>query len=213
MGGQLRARTFGVVAVAVMLSAIPLWGADRSHAEDAKALVGLAAFELEENNPLAALAWAREALALDPEGESAKDARRVLCRAKARVPESQARTAELAPLLGAVSDSEPRPIDRPAPAARRLWGVQNVVVVHATIDEEGCVRDAEVEGTVLQPLEKTVLAAVGNWVFEPASENGKPVARPYSTKVRLSWTQRSDSTADLYRPIAATGTLYSLRVY
>jgi outer membrane biosynthesis protein TonB len=129
------------------------------------------------------------------------------------VPESQARTAELAPLLGAVPDSEPRPIDRPAPVARRLWGVQNVVVVHATIDEEGCVRDAEVEGTVLQPLEKTVLAAVGNWVFVPASENGKPVARPYSTKVRLSWTQRSDSTADLYRPIAATGTLYSLRVY
>lgn len=213
MTRNLRLWTFGVAAVAVALSAVPLWGADRAQAEDAKALVGLAAFELDEGNPIAALSWAREALELDPVGATAEDARRVLCRAKARVPESQARTAELAPLLGAVSAAEPRPIDRPAPVLRRHWGVQSVVVVHATIDEEGCVRDAEVAGTVLRPVEKTVLATVGDWVFEPASENGRPVARPYSTKVRLSWTQRSDTTADLNRPIVATGSLYSLRVY
>lgn len=90
---------------------------------------------------------------------------------------------------------------------------QPVVVVHALIDEEGCPQQVEVEGTVLAPVEKTVVAAVRSWVFEPAWEGGKAVARPYSTKVRLRSPHRPDTVAELMRPLDWSGSWNTITRY
>jgi TonB family protein len=54
-------------------------------------------------------------------------------------------------------------------------GVQGVVILEATIDEQGNVAHARVLSSIPM-LDKAAMDAVGQWKFEPALLNGKPVA-------------------------------------
>ncbi len=69
------------------------------------------------------------------------------------------------------------------PAAARAAGVQGVVVVRLTIDEQGNVRDAKiVKGD--SNFDDVVLAAVKSWKYEPAKhQDGKPFLSVKTVKI------------------------------
>ncbi|MEX0331156.1 MAG: energy transducer TonB [Puniceicoccaceae bacterium] len=59
----------------------------------------------------------------------------------------------------------------------RSHDVQGTVVVEALIDEEGRVFAADIVESVHKELDNAVLAAVTDWTFEPATEDGEPVMK------------------------------------
>lgn len=65
-------------------------------------------------------------------------------------------------------------IDPSYPDEARAAGVQGVVVLEITIDEDGSVIDARVVRSV-PLLDQAALDAVGQWLFEPTLLNGEPV--------------------------------------
>jgi TonB family protein len=67
------------------------------------------------------------------------------------------------------------------PEKTRRAGASGVVIVEATIDEQGNVQDARVVQGVHPDLDKATLKAVRTWKFKPATYNGKPVKVHYNT--------------------------------
>jgi len=53
--------------------------------------------------------------------------------------------------------------------------VQGVVIVQATIDENGDVTDAKVLKGLPMGLDQKAIEAVHQWKFQPATRNGEPV--------------------------------------
>jgi protein TonB len=63
---------------------------------------------------------------------------------------------------------------RPAyPPKAKAGGVGGVVVIDARIEDDGCVRNAEVVRSVPE-LDQAALDAVTRWEFSPTILNGKP---------------------------------------
>lgn len=54
--------------------------------------------------------------------------------------------------------------------------IAGVVIVRASIDETGAVRDVEIRKPLPYGLDKAAADAVRQWIFSPALQNGRPVA-------------------------------------
>jgi TonB family protein len=148
---------------------------------------------------------ARQVLISDPAAPPARDARIVLCQARADgapvVPpdavytetachKDRLRTVEenLVPVvLGQVT--RPRKIfGRPAEydESSRKEKIEGIVVLESIIDDEGCVQQLRICKSVHPSLDLDALDAVRHWVFQPAEFNGKPVKVYYTLTVNFT---------------------------
>ena len=157
--------------------------------------------------PVEALAAAREFLRSAPEGATSDQARVIVCNAR-RDLESQ-RTSDPAraedprqagrregddwpPGRALVIEGDvvkPRKISAPQPyfpeSARRA-GAQDLVLLQAIIDREGCVVDTRVLKKSLQGgLSYSAKRAVERWVLSPARLHGEPVDVYYNVSVNF----------------------------
>lgn len=85
--------------------------------------------------------------------------------------------------------SEPRKISGsipPYPEEVRQERVTGVVVMDALIDATGRVRDVTVLRSVDNRLSEAAMTAVRDWVFEPAMNDGSPVAVRYVLTVKFN---------------------------
>lgn len=81
-------------------------------------------------------------------------------------------------LFGETTD--PKLLDGEMPSyttQARSHGAEGTVVVEALVDESGRVFAAEVVQSVSNELDTTTLAAIENWKFQPALEDGKAVMK------------------------------------
>ena len=132
------------------------------------------------------VAEARGILALSPEGPIPDRARILVCRSRA-----SAGTKATNPSEDAVADSDHRPGAMIYQVAHEYTdeaiqaGVEGVVGLGVSIDEEGCVVDVEVLERLPHGLTESAVAAMRRAVFRPAMENGEPVGATYRTAVRF----------------------------
>ena len=59
----------------------------------------------------------------------------------------------------------------------RSHNLKGTVVIEALVDEKGAVFAADIVQSVHRELDKAALAAVSDWRFEPATEDGQPVMK------------------------------------
>ena len=72
------------------------------------------------------------------------------------------------------------------PENARKEHVEGITVVKITIDEQGKVKDPNVEqSSGNQDLDKAAVKAVSAWTFQPATLDGKPVAVYYTITIRF----------------------------
>ena len=135
-----------------------------------------------------------------PEGTALKEARVLLCGARAHQPEEAPSPAEEQAAAPGRSEGEdalpevlgvsPTPmrvegdVHRPeiirqvkpeyTEQARRA-GTRGTVIVEAIIDEDGCVRNIRSLQDLPDGLTESAMAAVRQWVFSPATLEGTPV--------------------------------------
>ncbi len=133
-----------------------------------------------------------------PEGTALKEARVLLCMARAYQPEDAPSPGEEQAAAPSPSEGEnPLPeilavapmrvegeVHRPeiirqvkpeySEKARRA-GTRGTVIVEAIIDDEGCVRNIRALQELPDGLTESAMAAVRQWVFSPATLEGKPV--------------------------------------
>ncbi|MGY0559561.1 energy transducer TonB [Luteimonas sp. A277] len=94
------------------------------------------------------------------------------------------------PVAGDARVSGPRPIHSPAPtyprsALRR--GHSGEVLVRALVGVDGRPRQVEVIGSSShRALDQAALRAVRNWRFQPAMQDGQPVAEPVEIPVEFN---------------------------
>jgi protein TonB len=62
------------------------------------------------------------------------------------------------------------------PENLRRDGVQGIVTVKCTVDEQGGVIDPTIEKSSNPAFEKSAVAALKKWRFKPATQGGKPIA-------------------------------------
>ncbi|MFL6259313.1 MAG: TonB family protein [Thermoanaerobaculia bacterium] len=65
----------------------------------------------------------------------------------------------------------------------RFTGLTGTVVVEALIDEDGCVRQTRIVRSVLKSMDQSAAHAIEQWVFLPATLNGRPVRVFYTLAV------------------------------
>ena len=160
-------------------------------ADRSLALIGLAKSRLRRSLYPEAAEAASEALAAAGRGPAAVAARVLRCRARgtanlppSHLPDDKASPPELLQVKGHVT--KPLKIWAPAPIfteeARRKQ-LTGVVILEAIIDEDGCVANAHVLQGLPAGLDRSALRAVSDWVFEPATLEGRPVRVNYSLTV------------------------------
>ncbi len=84
------------------------------------------------------------------------------------------------------SMTEPRVLTKVAPEyteMARKARVQGVVIVQAVIREDGQVAGTKILKGLPMGLDQQAVAAIKQWVFEPATREGKPVAVYYNLTV------------------------------
>ena len=124
---------------------------------------------------------ARSILGISPEGPVPDRARILVC---------HSRTA--AGGAGAIANPDRRPGEMIYRVAHEYTdeaieaGVEGVVGLGVSIDEEGCVVDVEVLESLPNGLTENAVAAMWRAVFRPAVEDGEPVGATYRTAVRFS---------------------------
>jgi TonB family protein len=109
-----------------------------------------------------------------------KQERIELCKKKRGVPLEPAETQPLH-----VEDSEGK-VTRPTilqSVKPRFTGLTGTVVVEALIDEDGCVRETRIVRSVLNSMDQAAVHAIEQWVFLPATLNGRPVRVFYTLSV------------------------------
>lgn len=104
------------------------------------------------------------------------DSQRIaLCMAKAKKP---LEPSDVEPVLLGKAD-QPKVIHSPWPQVR---GGEGRVTIEMIIDEDGCVRKADVLKSTKKKLDAASLEAVRQWVYRPIQVDGKPVrARHFAT--------------------------------
>ena len=146
----------------------------------------LARLLVDSGRPEEGVAEARGILALSPEGPIPDRARILVCRSRASAVEEATNPPE-----DAVADSDRRPGAMIYQVAHEYTdeaiqaGVEGVVGLGVSIDEEGCVVDVEVLERLPHGLTESAVAAMGRAVFRPAMESGEPVGATYRTAVRF----------------------------
>ena len=156
-----------------------------------------------------ALATAREILAADPDGPTAKPARILVCQLREGLPPAAADSAQDAAddaAKGAATDepvhlglpgdpgtmanaTRPVILYRLAPyyteRARRAK-LQGNVVLEAVIDREGCVVDAKVLKGLELEIDQVAVETLRRWIFQPATFEGKPIKVYYTMTVNFA---------------------------
>ena len=127
------------------------------------------------------VAEARSILGISPEGPIPDRARILVCHSRAAAGEA-----------GAVANPDRRPGEMIYRVAHEYTdeaieaGVEGVVGLGVSIDEEGCVVGVEVLESLPHGLTENAVAAMRRAVFRPAVEDGEPVGATYRTAVRFS---------------------------
>jgi TonB family protein len=109
-----------------------------------------------------------------------KQERIELCKKKRNVPLEPSATQPVH-----VEDSEGK-VTRPTilqSVKPRFTGLTGTVVVEALIDEDGCVRQTRIVRSVLNSMDQAAVHAIEQWVFLPATLNGRPVRVFYTLSV------------------------------
>lgn len=99
----------------------------------------------------------------------------------------------------------PKPLSQPSPVfppSLMRSGVDGVVMVSFTVDEEGHVRDPVVENSSSRQLAPYAAKAVLEWRFVPGTRNGRPAA--FRLRSPVEFTGRGDEGADLAANAAAS---------
>jgi protein TonB len=71
------------------------------------------------------------------------------------------------------------------PSEMRREGINGVVMVKCTIDEQGNVLDPQVEKSSNAAFEKPAVDALLRWKFKPAKQDGAPVAIKVSIPIKF----------------------------
>lgn len=128
---------------------------------------------------------ARDYLRTEPEGPFAKEARVVLCQARAAggivLPAAEPRKIGT-PKEGGSAVSRPQVVHHVKPVysgAARAANVEGSVILESLIDEEGCIQKVRLLQGVHPDLDQAAQDAVGQWVFQPARMDEKPVTVYY----------------------------------
>jgi TonB family protein len=151
---------------------------------------------LREGRPQEALDLARQ-VAASSEADTAREARFLVCWARAALPET--------PLSEADVDSEVKRIDRgpsiPDAVSRpeilsrtqpqyteaaRKSGIEGRIILESIIDEEGCVINIKVLQSLDPGLDEATKAALRSWTFQPAMYKGMPVKVYYSLTINFA---------------------------
>ncbi|MXX63296.1 MAG: VWA domain-containing protein [Holophagales bacterium] len=138
----------------------------------------LARLLADSGRPDEGVAEARRILAISPEGPIPDRARILVCHSR--------------DAADAVSNSDRRPGEMIYQVAHEYTdeaiqaGVEGVVGLGVTIDEEGCVVGVEVLERLPHGLTESAVEAMRRAVFRPAMENGEPVGATYRTAVRFA---------------------------
>ncbi len=141
----------------------------------------LARLLVDSDRPGEGVAEARSILAISPEGPIPDRARILVCHSRAAAGEA-----------GAVANPDRRPGEMIYRVAHEYTdeaieaGVEGVVGLGVSIDEEGCVVGVEVLESLPHGLTENGVAAMWRAVFRPAVEDGEPVGATYRTAVRFS---------------------------
>jgi TonB family protein len=126
-----------------------------------------------------------------PDGTDLKEARILLCQARAHLPDEPLPTEldkDLSPLRVGGAVTRPEIISHVKPVytekARRA-GTEGTVIVEAIIDEEGCVRNVRVLKEQPNGLTEAAVEAVRQWAFSPARLEDRPVKVYYVLTVNF----------------------------
>jgi D-alanyl-D-alanine endopeptidase (penicillin-binding protein 7) len=80
------------------------------------------------------------------------------------------------------------------PEDARKRGAEGMVVVNSVVDEQGRVKDLEVERSSGHPdLDQSALDAVATWRFQPATLDGEPVAVFYTLTINFKVDKKDES--------------------
>ncbi len=147
----------------------------------------LARLLVDSGRPEEGVAEARSILGISPEGPIPDRARILVCHSRAAAGEA-----------GVVPNPDRRPGEMIYRVAHEYTdeaieaGVEGVVGLGVSIDEEGCVVGVEVLESLPHGLTENAVAAMWRAVFRPAVEDGEPVGATYRTAVRFSLDGSSD---------------------
>jgi TonB family protein len=144
-----------------------------------------------------AVAVAREILADDPVGPTAREARILVCHLRSGPPAGAVVETLRPERFGDEAGAEPgtgivhRPVAllvvNPEYTERaRRAKVKGKVVVETIVDEEGCVVQAKILKRLALGLDQAALDAARRWVFRPAIFEGKPVKVYYTLTVNFA---------------------------
>jgi TonB family protein len=220
-GDPLLGRAWGQLATLLLLQATPAAVAEAEDALQAAADAGgsylatalsrLAAVQLERQHHFAAIATARRAIALDPNGEAGGAARSTVCLARrAGYTDDPAAAQEQDPDRSAAAPERDAPysigegIERPTriytPPPRytemaRKARLQGVVVLQVVIDEHGCIAEEKVRKGMPMGLDQAAVQAIRGWVYEPATREGKPVRSTNTLTVNFQVAEKPGSPA------------------
>lgn len=138
----------------------------------------LARLLADSGRPEQGVAEARSILAISPEGPIPDRARILVCHSRGAA--------------DAVANSDRRPGEMIYQVAHEYTdealeaGVEGIVGLGVSIDEEGCVVDVEVLERLPHGLTESAVEAMRRAVFRPAMEDGEPVGATYRTAVRFA---------------------------
>jgi TonB family protein len=123
-----------------------------------------------------------------PGGTALKEARILLCRARALAPETSPEPGD--PDLKRVGGEVTRPqiLYQTHPQyteAARQAQVKGTVIVEAIIDEDGCITNTRVLQGLSHGMSEAAAGSMRNWVFLPATLNGEPVKVYYVLTVNF----------------------------
>jgi TonB family protein len=104
-----------------------------------------------------------------------------LCKQKRNVPLEAAESEPLHLEGNEGTVSRPKILLQVPP--RNLAGPHGTVVVESVIDEDGCVRQIKVVKSLGRSVDTAVIKALEQWVFLPATSDGRPVRVFYTLTV------------------------------
>lgn len=107
---------------------------------------------------------------------------------KSRLPAFLFACALAVPALAQTKTEPPVPVrtvNPSYPVDLRRDGVSGLVMVKCSIDEQGNVTETEVEKSSNAAFEKPAVAAVKQWKFKPAKQDGAPVPIKVSIPIKF----------------------------
>ncbi|MFL6196537.1 MAG: TonB family protein [Thermoanaerobaculia bacterium] len=126
-----------------------------------------------------------------PDGMALKEARFLLCRSRTNMAAlgtpAPAEDSEPLRLEGGVKRPEILFHTKPVyPEGARRAKTQGTVILETIVDQDGCVRDVKVLKPQPEGLTEEAVRAVRQWIFSPATLDGKPVKVYYVLTVNFA---------------------------